>query len=164
MGEHVKIEDATREQLQRHAELVMGLEGLGDRPQRATLLAKIEEAGWPLDSIPTLFAPTAAPPPAAGHISAGTPFMAEFNGSERECLRIRIHEGGPGELKAVPLSHNGKAIYVERGKDSTIPVEYVFGPLVDAVEDVFDPPSSEEDLTRGLKAPRHVPSYPFSYV
>ena len=154
--EQVKVDDATREQLHRYVEMVLGVTDLSPRPTRDTLIAKMVEMGATPDAIPVL-EDTPAPVPVTRGPS--DPFMHDFNGRETMCQKIVVHTAPGKEGKApVFVSVNGVSMLIPRGEAVTIPTEFVEA-LDNAVADVYDP---EED--GGLGQPRPTHSYPFSYA
>lgn len=159
MSEHVKIADASIEQLHAFVETVLGVPDLAARPQRKTLLLAIEQAAWAKDAIPVLTA-ALAPAPIDPEQTGGFQKTDEEIGRQRTYRRVIIARSDkPGGDQPVPLSVNGIAMYVERGKEQDIPEEY-FGVLRDAVQELRDAAPDG----RGLSEPRFVPMYPYSVV
>lgn len=65
---------------------------------------------------------------------------------------------GPGGDQPVPVSVNGRAMWIERAKPSAIPYPY-YEALKNAVKVVYDP-----DPNGGMKPPRNVQVYPFTVL
>lgn len=158
--EHVAKSRASKEQLLTFAGLVLQID-VDETMTKEQVLAKIEEAGWQRDTIPTLHRPSSLPQMSDATGSARPrPFDHDFQskGKARPCIKIRVNtEDKPGGDRPVFVAVNGNGMHIPRGKTEPIPVEYVEA-LENAEELVYEP------SVEGLPEPRIVKSYPFSYV
>ncbi|MCG8447188.1 MAG: hypothetical protein MI753_15910 [Hyphomicrobiales bacterium] len=166
--EHVAISKANLKQLQDFAGVMMGLD-VAEDAKKADIIALIEAAGWPKDTIPTLQKSAEFP---AISDSDGIPrprtFMHKFNGgAERQCVAIVIpEEDKVGGSEPVPVSCNGVQIWIPRNERHAIPLEYV--EILENAEMFVYPPITAEttmqQMEMGLREPRVVKQYPFSYA
>ncbi|MDE4189669.1 hypothetical protein [Phaeobacter gallaeciensis] len=165
--EHVAVSKANLTQLTQFAELMMGLE-VPEGAKKDDIKVLIETAGWTKDTIPTLKKSSEIP---AVSDSNGKPrpreFMHEFGGKERKCVAIVIPEQEkPGGAEPVPVSCNGVQLYIPRNEPHAIPVEYV--EILENAEKFVYPPimpdTSMQEMETGLREPRVVKEYPFSYA
>ena len=92
-----------------------------------------------------------------GEIPAAVIFKVEG----RDFVRVQIHTSDkPGGEEPIQLGVNGKLMFVPRGEPVEIPLEYA-SVLANAREWVYD---EYRDGMGGLKKPREVHTYPFSYA
>lgn len=158
-GNKIAIEDADLGQLKTFAQTVLGLEF----PRNASgqvVRGKMQEAGYNADFI-TLF--EKVQPGAASHVDGHSARDASrFERDGRTYYRILIpNEEKPGGEDPVPVGVNGRSMFIPRGVPSEVPEEYV-EVLENAQAYVYEPYSGEG--LGGLKPPKVVKSYPFSYV
>ncbi|UWQ30258.1 hypothetical protein [Leisingera sp. M523] len=165
--EHVAISKANLKQLQDFAGIMMGLDVSQDA-KKADIIALIEAAGWSKDTIPTLKKSSDIP---VVSDADGKPrprsFQHEFGGKERECVAIMIpEEDKPGGSEPVPVACNGVPLWIPRNKREVIPMEYV--EILENAEMFVYPQLSAaatmQQMEMGLREPRVVKQYPFSYV
>ena len=150
MPKTIPIAEASEAQLLYFATTVLGLDIHPAVRKRETILSKISTASDATeitvpDEDPVAAAPV--PQPETGHVPA----------HERPpvIVKIAITEAVDGE-EAVPLSLNGKAMLVPRGRWCEIPYPYYAGPLLHAVEDRYEAlPDGGMSTT-----PRKVSRYP----
>ncbi len=150
MPRTIPIADATVDQLLHFATTTLGLDIHHSVKKRETILSKISAASDVIEITVTDEVPAAAgpdPQPELSHIPA----------HERPpvIVKIAISDAADGE-EAVPLSLNGKAMLVPRGRWCQIPYTYYAGPLAHAVEDRYE---SLADGGMRIK-PRQVPRFP----
>ncbi len=150
MPRTIPIADATTDQLLYFARTVLGLDIHHAVQKRETILSKISTASEATeitvpDEVPVASAPE--PQPVSDHVPA----------HERPpvIIKIAVSDAADGE-EAVPLSLNGKAMLVPRGRWCQIPYTYYAGPLAHAVEDRYE---SLKDGGMSTK-PRQVPRFP----
>lgn len=146
----IKIEDAGAAQLREFARTHLGLE-VGDRSTRAQLLAAINASGHEGDEI-TLEDRVAevAAQPVDG--SRAEPMPDEFRNAQRMRVIIPKQQGG---VDPVPVSVNGWAIAIRRGKEVAIPKPHL-DVLLNATE--FQYPTDEDGNI--ISEPQEIPSYP----
>jgi hypothetical protein len=158
----IAIGEATAEQLREFATVALGLE-LGGRENKQMLAGKIAEA-WAQDHI--LISDAKAPIPTGGPSPVGGAFNRrprEAPGGEEGEFEVRIviqTTDRPGGDEPVPVGVNGRMMWIPRGEPVWVPEKYV-AVLNAAEEHVFE--EYKEGLG-GLKKPRAVKSYPFSYA
>ena len=173
MTEHVKVAEATKEELFEFARTVLQIE-VDLRSTEDSLRNKIKTAGWKKETIPSLVraAPTidtidnARPLPLkveTVRINDITNRSAGTRERKYYAIRIETHDG-PGGREPVPVAVNGRAIYIPRGKPVGIAEEYVEA-LEHAQQKIW---KQNEDVgphnPGGLQESTLVPSYPFSFV
>lgn len=150
----IPINEATAGQLRAFAESTLGL-SIHPNCNRDAILAKVKQA-WDKPEIPVEEPPEAEPqtgqPP--------RPATAEQQPPKAEMVRILIHvtEDAGGD-EPVPVSVNGRAMLIPRGKEVDIKPEY-YEVLKNAVQHRY------EALPDGgmNPVPRKVPLYPFQRV
>ena len=162
------IHEATAEELARFAERGLGL-NMSGITEHAAVVAKMNEAGFIADDIPIL-RDRSAEGQVSGYLRAaasGRTFWRkeQWRDAEnhtfkwREYAMIQIpNQPTPGGKDPVQPNVNGRRAQIKRGQPVAVPVEYVEA-LQNAVEIEW-----ESDLERGLKEPREVQRYPFSYL
>lgn len=156
--ERVYLSEAKVDDLKQHAHMVMGLD-ISKCKNADDLRALIVNAGWQDKKIPILQKASSIP---AVSDSNGTgrpaPFTHEFNGKNRECLKIMIpEEEKAGGSEPVPVQLNGSLMYIPRAETVVVPAEFV--EILENAEQFVYPPSDE-----GLPTPKVVKAYPFQYV
>lgn len=173
MTEHVKVEEASREELFAFAKNILQLD-IDGRATKDTLLQKISAAGWKKPTIPSLVSVNNPPP--VHDDGLPMPYKVETvrvndisnkNAGERTrryfALRIETNDG-PGGKEPVSVSVNGRGIYIPRGVPVAVAEEYV-EVLQNAVQLSYP---ENKDVgphdSGGLKNPTEVPRYPFSFV
>lgn len=166
--ERVKIDKATLPQLHDFAVIIFGLE-VPEKATKADILSVIDAAGYTQDTIPLLKKSSEIPvlSDANGDPRPRT-FMHKFNGgAERECVAITIPEQDtPGGEEPVPVSVNGQQLWIPRNGRQVIPIEYVEA-LENAEKFIYAPISADttmQQMEMGLREPRVVKEYPFSYA
>lgn len=150
MSRTIPIADATVDQLLYFATTILGLDIHHAVRKRETILSKISTASDATEITVTDEVPVAAGP-------APKPEQKHIPAHERPpvIVKIALGEATDGE-EAVPLSLNGKAMLVPRGRWCQIPYAYYAGPLLHAVEDRYEPLKDG-----GIKIkPRQVPRFP----
>lgn len=157
-ADRIEIDDATADQLRNFASQVLGIE-IGGRENKPTMIGKMAEVGYSMSFINL---PPSAPAPSGGPDQRAA-FNTRINAKGVKEIRIIIHtKDEPGGDRAVPFSVNGKSMLIPRGSEEWVPEHFVEA-LDHAEEDIFDEYSSGDGLG-GLKKPRTVKSYPFSFV
>ena len=156
--ERVYLGEAKKADLEHHAAVVMGLD-ISKCKTADDLRGLITAAGWHDNKIPILqkaaSIPTISDSNGTGRPS---PFKHDFNGKERDCLKIMIpEEDDAGGSEPVPVSVNGTLMYIPRASQVVVPAEYV--EVLENAEQFIYPPSDN-----GLPTPKVVKAYPFSYV
>ncbi len=161
-ADRVEVEDATADQLRTFASQVLGIE-IGGRENKPTMIGKMAEVGYAMSFINL---PPSAPAPSGGPSQRGafntrvSDKVGEDGNLVKE-IRIILHtKDEPGGDRAVPVSVNGKSMLIPRGTEEWVPEHFVEA-LDHAEEDIYDEYS--EGLG-GLKKPRTVKSYPYSYA
>lgn len=160
---HVSIEEATIDQLRWFAEVVLQLE-LPDRANGNHIKAAMAKAGWDMERPIFLNQKSDIYPDACDADGRGRPLVrrVEFNGEERDCVKIIIPvQDKAGGSEPVPVSVNGRAMWITRGKPVFVPVEYVEA-LENAEQFTYKP--YDGNGLGGLPQPEIVKEYPFSYV
>lgn len=157
----IPIADATEAQLRVFAETVLGM-SIHPNAKRETVIAKVIAAHQG-DTI-TVEADDAAPQ--AAQVQAPAPILAgkaeadETDTSGDGLVRILIEtRDEPGGDKPIPVSVNGRAMLIPRGKEVDVPRKYV-EVLTKAVRHVYDPIDGGGIST----TPRNVPAYPFRII
>lgn len=151
----VPISQASTAQIREYGALVMGLE-LSPKWNRSQLLSKMQSAGFDRDEIELIDHGSAVQERPEVTPEAAT--VTDTKG--REYVRVLIAtEDKPGGDEPVPVSVNGKCMWIPRGEEVPVPKEY-FLVLQNAVQFIY-PEFDGEDLG-GLKQPRKVQSYPFT--
>lgn len=152
----IPVGEATAAQLREHATLRMGLE-IDGRASANTILAKMREAGFDGEEI-TVLLPDAPTVPRVDPEEVGN--RKTVNG--RKFRRINIpRQDIPGGEEPVPVGVNGRVMFVPRGEDCWVPEDYI-EVLNHAVQAIYEAYDGSNQL--GLRKPRMVKSYPFSYV
>lgn len=158
MSNRISIAEATPQQLRSFATTVLGLE-LEGRENGPTLRSKIEQAGWTGDNIPVMGEAPSGPPAGSRDAREASKIVKE-NG--RAYFTIIIpREDKPGGQEPVYVSINGRGMFIPRGERQEVPAEYVEA-LDHAEQHVYD--EFDGNGLGGLKAPRKVKSYPFTYA
>lgn len=159
-GTKVSIEEATLPQLKAFGEAVLGLD-LARNATAQVVRGKMQEAGYNADFI-TVF--ETVEPGVASHTDGQSARQSAriVKESGRVFYRVLIpNEEKPGGEEPVPVSVNGRLMYIPRGQPAEVPEEYV-EVLENAQAYVYEPYTGEG--LGGLKPPKVVKSYPFSYV
>lgn len=160
----VIIDEATEDQLRSFALTVLGLDIDGRTKSREALMARITEAGWAQAHI--IVPEEVQPGPArnvggARNTRPGKSYVLDGETVEETDVRIMVHtKDGPGGERPVPVAVNGSLMLIPRGQEVWVPSRYVEA-LEHAEEYAYE---EYRDGTGGLKAPRRVKAYPFSYV
>ena len=159
MADRIALEDASLEDLRAFA-LIMGLDVDG-RATRDSLLGKISASGWQGKNIPVAKAET---PKAEQQGKGNRPAPYKTKGKV-EYFGIRIDtQEKPGGDEPVPVSVNGRALFIPRAVGVAVP-DHIIEVLEHAEEMVY--PETDEvgpGNMGGLKNPRIVRSYPFSFI
>lgn len=153
----VPVHEATAEQLRQYAANVLGLD-IHPNAKRETILARIMAVTGDalteidVDEGPDADLPVGAPP---------QPATTQQHGPTPGKVRVIINTvDEPGGSEPVPLSVNGRAMLVPRGRQVDIPSHY-FEVLKNATKMVYDPSPEPEG---GLLPPRIVPMYPYQRI
>lgn len=145
----IPIATATAAQLADFASSHLGLE-VNFRMGTAAIRAKMATTGFTKDEIEVDEPEEPAP---AQPVAAGA--------KPREYVTIMIAaQESPGGSEPVPVSVNGKAMWIERSKPSRVPIEYYLA-LKNAVKYVYDPDPGPRG---GLLPPREVTTYPVTLL
>lgn len=156
--DRIEIDDATADQLRTFAGQILGIE-IGGRENKPTMIGKMTEVGYSMSFINL---PPSAPTPSGGPSQRGA-FNTRINAAGVKEIRIILHtKDEPGGARAVPVQVNGKPMLVPRGEECWVPAHFVEA-LDHAEEDIYDEYSPDDGLG-GLRKPRKVKSYPFSYA
>lgn len=163
-SQKIAVSEATLPQLKAFATTVLGLEVARNATQDI-VIGKIREAGYNLDHI-TVFEEVT---PSQRGRTEGSDAKASArvvktgqDGRERVYYRILIpNEEKPGGEEPVPVGVNGRSMFIPRGQPVEVPEEYV-EVLENAEAYVYEP--YDGNGLGGLKPPRAVKSYPFSYA
>lgn len=142
----VKVDEAKLSELLYFADVQMGLD-IPDGAKMVQIKALIRQAGYSKDTIEVdddVLVPTASPRAAAA-----------ANGDKT--IIISTQEG-PGGDRPVFVSVNDRPMYIPRGEEVTIPVEFV-EVLSNAKQVVY-----EATDAAGLGKSREVLTYPFQVV
>ncbi|WP_395451194.1 hypothetical protein ACHMW7_16210 [Aminobacter sp. UC22_36] len=147
----IPITEATATQLADFATANLGLTDVQFRMGADKIRSLMATVGYDKDYIEI-----AEPPVGAGRAPIDPDAVPS---TERRYVNIIIQaQEGPGGSDPVPVSVNGRAMWIERAKESRIPFEY-FEALRNAVKKVYDP-----NPQGGLMPPRNVPTYPFTVL
>lgn len=147
----VSIQDATEAQLREFANGTLGLD-VHVNAKLETVRAKVQ-AAWDGPEIMVTDEPQEGVPQAIKRNDDG-------RGEHTHALVMISVTEDPGGSEPIPLSVNGRAMWVERGKPQAIRAPY-YEVLCHAIKKIYDP---MPDGT-GLNAiPRLVPQYPFSFL
>lgn len=147
----IQIADATATQLAEFASVSMGIPDVKFRDGKAAILAKLAQAGYAEDFIEVEDAALAKPVTAAAAVDSD-------GGKPRKMMTIMIPmqemPGSEGK-EPVPVGVNGKVMLIPRGKQVSVPAEYVH-----ALENArkASPVTDENGKLTGMT---EVPSYPF---
>jgi hypothetical protein len=159
-GKKIAIEEADLGQLKAFAQTVLGLE-FPKNASAQVVRGKMQEAGYNADFI-TVFEQVQPGP--SSHVDGRSARDASRVEKESGRVYYRIlipNEEKPGGEEQVPVSVNGRRFDIPRGQVVEVPEEYV-EVLENAQAYVYEPYSGEG--LGGLKAPKVVKSYPFSYA
>lgn len=174
--EKVKIADASVDQVRRFARVDLGLE-IHENANKQGIVGKMREAGYSLDFV-FIDAQAEPPTPSGANLRPGGPRQIRprirvENGEEvrvldpetkepqsEVCLQVHTQDK-PGGEEPVFISVNGRGMWVPRGETVWIPTSYAHV-LENAKEEVYEPYNGEGN--GGLRPPREVQSYPFSYI
>lgn len=156
--DRIELQDATAEQLRRFGATILGIEVSG-RENREKMLAKFAEVNYGLGFI-TL--PDEAPVPTGGPRADNAAFNRRTNpDTGKEEVLILLHtEDKPGGDRAVAVGVNGSQMLIPRGEKVWVPEAYV--EVLNNAEEYHYP--EYDDGLGGLKKPRVVKSYPFSFA
>ena len=157
--DRINITDATPAQLRDFGASVLGLELTG-RETHAMMVSKLAEVGYGVETI-TLTPPLVIP---SGNPKPDEPFTTRMRDDGIKEVRIIVQvQDKDGGDRPVPVSVNGRAMIIPRGKPVWVPESYV-EVLNHAVEYVYPEYVGQTDSMGGLAQPRQVKSYPFSYA
>lgn len=154
----IAIEEASLEQLREYAETVLGMK-IHPNAKRETIVAKIEAAntGNSQITIPNVEVPIM---PTEQATASAREEAGRKNSGEVRKVRILIEtQEIPGGDQPVPVSVNGRAMLIPRGKEVDVPVHFVEA-LKNAVRDIYDPIKEGGVGTE----PRKATSYPFRII
>lgn len=152
MSKTIRLAEASKAQMRHFAETHLGI-AIHPNANEETVRAKVA-AAWNRDEIEVPDEP--APAPQEG--SAPRPVTAAQKPPEKGKVRVLIAKTEePGGEDDVPISVNGRAMLVPRGREVEIPAHY-FEVLRNAVRTVYD------SLPDGGMVPREVPRYAFQRV
>lgn len=165
--DRIEISKATDEQLRDFATTILGIE-IDGRWKAPKIIEAINTAtGQEMKSIPLVKVQTG--PALMSGLNTGDPIPSKVvkakapDGQiyERKFYMILIPTSDmPGGHDPVPVSVNGRAMFIERGKPQEVPEEYVRA-LQYAVRD--DYPEYTEGKG-GLGKPTKVSAFPFNFV
>jgi len=181
MTKRIPISEATPQQLRSFAETVLGLE-TSRTMNGPTLIGKIRAVGYNLDDIPAEMPGDGArkvsqvglsgswqtfyveDPKRPGRPKMETDVPAGKKPVPQPHVKIRIPVSAkPGGDEPVPVSVNGRAIYIPRNTDCAVPLKYV-EVLMQAEEFHYPEYDQSADLMGGLKEPTMVKSYDLSVL
>lgn len=164
------LAEATREEVARYAAIMAGI-AIEDGDDKNAIVVKLSKAGMKPENIAiipeVLPSGTQAlhkgPIPRHSIVEHPTEKVEDDKGRKvpRKYVNINVHvDPRPGGDRPFPCSVNGRLMYITRGENISVPIEYV-EVLQNAVETVYEPSRTPEG---GLGEARHVPSYPFSFI
>lgn len=163
----IDIESASAAELRKFGRVALGLD-IAETLNKPQILGKLQEAQYtqPFILLEEQPAPPGAPAPSNGRVTRpavranGEPIRRE-DGRQMIETRIIINRSErPGGDEPVQVGVNGRLMLIPRGEAVFVREDYLEA-LEHAVEDVYDP---YDGGIGGLKKPRQVQSYPFSYA
>ena len=150
--ERKSIEQASAEEVREFARIAFGLD-IASGAHKTTVMAQLEAVGYISDEI-TIYDPTQ---PTQSTATAGT----VKNEQGKDCYRILIpEEDKAGGQEPVPVSVQGSAMLVPRGKPCLVPVAYVEA-LQNAVSYFYE---RSEGPLGGIGRRREVPAIPYQIL
>jgi len=152
----VLIEDATRDELATFAETVLGLEvhHLTQIPKLRSMISAVNP------KLTQFQAPIPEPENARAPSEDAEPYRAPVGEMEEPRYDIIIPETEASDGQtAVPVSVNGRNMFIERGVRSTIKHRY-YEVLNNAVQTLYDQPEGPQ----GPMIPRQIHAYGFSVL
>ena len=150
----VPLSDAPDETVIDYARNILQLD-MPEDATRAQALAVISRAGIDADSIKVALPGAKRAAPKAAASPAGE--VIEESELEDKFVTIIIPEA-EGEQEMVPVSLNGRAMWIRRGQESRIRYPY-YAVLREAQRVIYT-----SDEVKGLTNPRVVPTYPMQIV
>jgi len=144
----IPINEASAKDLADFATANLGLE-VNFRMGSAAIRAKMATTGYTKDYIEIEEAEPVAPAP-----------VAEGAAPRKFVIIMIAAQETPGGSEPVPVSVNGRAMWIERSKPSRVPIEY-YQALMNAVKYVYDPDPGPKG---GLLPARAVTTYPVTLL
>lgn len=158
----IQIDEAEAGQLREFGKRVLGLE-LSGRETKMIMQGKFAEVGYNMPFIRLEAASNGLPTMQPRGLNEA--FNTEVNARGEKTVRIMIHsQEKPGGDDPVPVSVNGKLIYIPRNKPVYVPEAYVevLSHAEEFIYAEFNP--DVNGGMGGLTKPRIVLSYPFSFA